>query len=248
MTLWRLELVRLIRTHRWAILFGVYVFFGVVGPFSAAYMDEIFARFGGDMQISLPDPRPVDGIIQFVGNASQLGLLAVVIVAAGALGLDARPEIASFFRTRVDKARRLLVPRYVVITAASATALAAGTAVAWILTVLLIGEIPAGGVLLGTLYGALYLAFAIAVLTAMLGLTTSNIAGIFGAFAVIIALPVIGMVPAIKPWLPSELFAAVIALIEGVPATDFARSAIVTVAAITGLLVFAAYRYERREV
>jgi ABC-2 type transport system permease protein len=248
MTLWRLELHRLVRTHRWAILFGVYLFFGVLGPFSAAYMNEIITRFAGDVQMTFPDPRPVDGIIQFVGNASQLGLLAVVIVAAGALALDSHPEIAAFFRTRTERARTLLVPRYAVMTLAAVAALVVGTAVAWALTEALIGGLPAGALAIGTLYGGLYLAFAIAVLAAVLGLTRSNVAAVFGAFAVLIALPVIGLVPTIKPWLPSELFAAVIAVIEGVPATDFVRSAIVTVAATAGLLVFAAYRYERREV
>ena len=44
---------------------------------------------------------PADGIAQFVGNASQIGLLVVVLVAASALAFDARREMAVFLRTRV---------------------------------------------------------------------------------------------------------------------------------------------------
>src|SRR5690606_29226947 len=118
MTLLRLELLRMVRTHRWLVLVGIYVFFGVLGPLTARYLGELIERFGtGDMVIEAPEPEPVDGVVQFVGNASQLGLLAVVVVAAAALSLDARPEVSAFLRTRVERAGRLLVPRFVVVGA-----------------------------------------------------------------------------------------------------------------------------------
>jgi ABC-2 type transport system permease protein len=246
--LWRLELIRLLRTHRWLILFGVYGFFGVIGPFTAAYMEEIVTRFGGEIEMTVPEPQPLDGIAQFVSNASQLGLLAVVVVAAGALALDAKPELAAFYRTRVERASWLIVPRYSVITVASIAALFTGTTIAWALTGVLIGGLPAGTLVVGTVYGGLYLAFAVAVLALMVGLTRSTVGAIFGAFAVLIALPLIALVPAIAPWLPSELFAAVVEMLAGAPASDFARSAAVTVGGTAALLVLAGQRYERREV
>ena len=79
MSLWSLELLRLARTHRWMIVFGVYGFFAITGPLMARYFNEIIARFGGDVTVIAPDPRPVDGLAFFLDNASQLGLLAVVV-------------------------------------------------------------------------------------------------------------------------------------------------------------------------
>lgn len=248
MTLWRLEVARLVRTHRWMILFGVYLFFGALGPLTARYMREIFEQFGGGMTIEVPDPRPVDGIVQFVSNASQLGLLAVVIVAAAALALDARPEVAAFLRTKVEHAGLLLVPRYVVTVAATVLALVAGTALAWVLTVALIGSLPVGSLLLGTLYGALYLAFAVAVVAAVAGYTGSQVTTVFGGLAVLIMLPLLGLLPALAPWMPSELLGAVSALVEGVPAGEFTRSVAVTLVATAALLAVAIRRFEVREV
>ncbi len=205
MTLWRLEWLRLVRTHRWMIILGAYLLFGIVGPLTAAYLQDIIGQFGGEMTIVAPDPTPADGIGQFIGNASQLGLLAVIIVGVGALAVDARPEIAAFLRTRAPRAWTLLLPRYVATLAVAAAALAIGTGAAWGLTSALIGGLPAGAMIVGTLYGILYLAFAVAVLAAVSGFTRSQPTTVFAALAVLLVLPLVGLVPPVKPWLPSEL-------------------------------------------
>jgi ABC-2 type transport system permease protein len=248
MTLWRLELARLWRTHRWLIVFGVYAFFGAVGPLTARYMDEIVARFGGGVEMTSPVPTPGAAFGQFVGNASQLGLLAVVVVAAGALALDARPEIAAFLRTKVAQPTRLLLPRYVVSTVAAGGALVLGTAVAWALTTALIGAPPLGPVAVGTLYGMLFLAFAVAVVAVVAGYARSQATAVFGALIVLLMFPIIGIADAIKVWLPSELVAAVAAMADGVPAGEFVRSAVVTAILTAGLLVLAVRRFAAREL
>lgn len=248
MTLWRLEVARLVRTRRWLIVVGVFAFFGTVGPLSARYIQEIIARFGGGIQIEAPDPRPVDGIAQFVGNASQLGLLAVVVVAAAALALDSRPEVAAFLRTKVARPGWLVIPPYVASATAAVLGLVVGTAIAWVLTAVLIGAPPAGAVLLGTLLGALYLLFAVAVVAAIAGWTSSQATTVFAALGVLLLLPLIGILDPIQPWLPSTLLTAVLPLVEGAPAGDFTRSVLVTVAATAALMATAVRRTDRREV
>ncbi len=248
MNLWRLELLRLSRTHRWMILAGAYLMFGVLGPLTARYFTEIMERFGGGMTIVAPDPRPVDGIEQFVGNASQLGLLAVVGVAVAALAIDTRPEVAAFLRTRVARASALVIPRYVTTTVAAVCALVAGTAVAWALTTVLIGDLPTGAMVLGTALGALYLAFAVAVAAAVSGWVRSQLGGVLVVLAVLLALPVLGLLPDVAPWLPSRLLGAVVALVEGAAASEFTRAGVVTVV-VTAALLFAATRLvARREL
>lgn len=248
MTLWRLELARLVRTHRWMILFGVYALFGALGALSARYMGEIVERFGAGMTIVTPDPRPADGIIQFVGNASQLGVLAVVVVAASALGLDAKPELAAFVRTKVSRAGLLVVPPYTVTVLAAAAALAVGTAIAWGLTGALIGPLGARPILAGTAYGVLYLAFAVAVVALVAGYTRSQAVTVFAALGLLLVLPIVGVLDPVQPWLPSTLLTAVAAMVEGTPAAEFTRALAVTVVATAGLLALAARRFSRREI
>lgn len=248
MSLWRLELLRMVRTHRWAIVVGVYAVFGVLGPVSARYLNELVGNFAGDITIVMPDPRPVDGIVQFVSNTTQLGLLAVVIVAASALAVDARTEMAAFLRTRVEHGAVLLWPRYVVVTATAVLALVTGTAVAWILTAGMLGALPAATMVVGTALGALYLAFAVAVVAAAGAIARGVLPTVFAALAVLLLLPVVGVLPAVGPWLPSHLVTAVVALVEGEPASGYLRAAGVTLVATALLLLLSARQLQGRDL
>lgn len=248
MTLWRLELLRMFRTHRWMILVGIYLTFGILGPLMGRFMGEILGNFAGEVTIEVPEPRPVDGIGQFVSNTTQLGLLAVVIVGASALAVDARTEVAAFLRTRVDHVARLLWPRYVVVALTAVLALLTGTAAAWTLTEILLGPLPVDAMLFGTLLGALYLAFAAAVLTAAGAVARGMLPTVFIGLGVLLALPLLGVLPSLQPWLPSHLVTAVTALIEGAPARDYLRAAAVTVASIPALLAVASWRLRRRDL
>ncbi len=249
MTLWRLELARLTRTARGIAVLGLYAFFGLLGPFTARYMGEIFERFATEeMTITFADPTPLDGIVQFVSNTSQLGLLAVIVIAAGALAVDARPEAAAFLRTRVPHARDLIVPRYVVVTAAAALALVLGTVVAAVTTELLIGGVPLGGLVVGTLYGVLYLAFAVAMVAAVAGFMRSQLATVFVAVAALLVIPIVGVIDVVSPWLPSTLLSAVVALAAGESAPEYLRAVGVTLVATVGLLALAVQRTSRREL
>ena len=249
MTLTRLEVLRMIRTHRWMALFGIYLFFGLIGPLTARYMNDLIEHFGtGDMTIIAPDPEPVDGIIQFIGNASQLGLLAVVLIAAAALSVDSRPEIAAFLRTKVTRAGALVIPRFAIAASTAVAALIAGTAVAWAMTATLLGGLPTAAMIVGTLLGAIYLVFAVALVAAISGFIRSIPGIALGSLAVLVLMPVLALAPAVGTWLPSHLFAAVAALVEGEAATEFIPAAVVSVIATAGLMLLAMRRYDLREL
>ena len=122
MTLWRLERLRLIRTYRWLALFGVYVVFGLLGPVMAAYLPDILGRVQSDMTIIVPPPQPRDGLVNYVDQVTQTGVIVVVAVAVGALAFDAHPGISTFLRTRSTSVWSLLRPRIGVILAAAVLA------------------------------------------------------------------------------------------------------------------------------
>jgi ABC-2 type transport system permease protein len=248
MTLWRLEVLRLVRTHRWMILFGVYAFFGVLGPVTARYFNEIMERFAGEVTIVAPDPRPADGIIQFISNASQLGVLALVVVAAAALSLDTKPELAAFLRSKVTRPGRLLLPPYTTTVVAAALALAIGTLVAATMTTALIGPLPFWPIVAGTLFGVAYLGFAVAVVAWVAGFTRSQATTVFGALAILVVLPIVSIVDRVEPWLPSTLVGAVAAMVEGDAASEFGPALMVTLVAAVTLTILAMRRLERREL
>ncbi len=247
MTLWRVEWLRLVRTRRIWIVVGVYALFGVVGPFSARYLPEIIDRYGGGVKIEVPDPTPAAGMGQFLSNASQLGLLAVLAIAAGALAFDARPEWSAFLRTRTSAMRELVLPRVIVPTLAAAVALSAGTAIAAILTTVLIGGLPLGDLVLGTMFGALYLLFAISVATVAASIARQVLPIVLLSVAALVVLPILQVISVMEPWLPSKLLGATTDLLGGTPVTTLLKATAVTVVAVLALLTIAVHRLAQRE-
>jgi ABC-2 type transport system permease protein len=248
MNLWRLEWLRLVRTRSWIALAAVFLFFGLLGPISARYMEQILQRFAGDISVTLPPPTPASGLEQYLGNVMQIGLLVVLAVAAGALAFDQPVERAAFYRSRVRRVWTLLAPRYVVVTLAAVGAFVVGTLGAWYETVVLLGELPVGAMLLGTLLTSLYLAFAVAATAAAASVARAPLVIVPVAAGLLIVVPLLGLVGALRDWLPSVLLGSLVGLTVGVPPVEYLRPALVTLAATVVLLGFATSRLERREL
>ena len=85
-------------------------------------------------------------------------------------------------------------------------------------------------------------------LAAACGLTTNRASAVLLSFGVLALIPVLGIVPSVKPWLPSELVAAIVFLLEGTPARAFGHSTAAATVATVGLLAFAVRLHERREL
>jgi predicted Co/Zn/Cd cation transporter (cation efflux family) len=68
------------------------------------------------------------------------------------------------------------------------------------------------------------------------------------AVAVLLALPIMGLVRGVGPWMPSELVGALDSLLRGGSLADFTRAVLVTLAAIPAALAWAFRRLERREL
>ncbi|MGZ8605860.1 MAG: hypothetical protein ACXWXQ_02300 [Actinomycetota bacterium] len=248
MNLWRLERLRLFRTPRWAGLLGSYLVFGITMPVVTRYQEAIFSNLGGEIQVVVPPPTAPQGIAAYLSNAMQIGLLVSVLVAAGSLAFDAKPEWGAFLRLRSPSLAALVVPKFAVNAVATAACYAAGLVAAWVGTVALIGSLPVSALLVGGAFGMLYLAFAIALVAAASGLARSVI-GVGGiALVVLIALPILGEVRILEPWMPSALVGSPTAIAEGGSAADFLRAAVVTIGATGALLWASAWLLARREV
>jgi ABC-2 type transport system permease protein len=248
-TLWRLEWLRLVRTHRLLVLIGTYVFFGLTGPLTARYLSTILGRLGTEgVRVEFPEPKPADGIAQFVGNASQIGLLVVVLVAASALAFDARREMAVFLRTRVSGVRDIVIPGYLTTVAAAVAALVAGSLAAWYETTVLLGSVSAAAVLTGIGLGSLFLAFAIA-LTALAASLLRGVAASAGVtLACLLLLALVGGLTPLGRWLPTRLAGALTELAQGGSAADYTWAVATTLVATAAALVLTVTLNARREI
>ena len=79
---WRLEWLRMTRSPRGLVLALVYLFFGFTAPLLARYLTQLAKLGSSGVQIVAPPPKAVDGIVNFVSQSSQTGLLVLVVVVA----------------------------------------------------------------------------------------------------------------------------------------------------------------------
>jgi len=249
MNLWRLEWLRLIRTPRAVTLLAVFIFFGLVEPVLTRYQSKILAHVGNGVRIVAPPPTPAQGISGYIGEITGIGLIVVVVIAAGALSFDARHGLAIFLRTRVTSIWRLVMPRYTASAAATAAAYLVGMLAAWYETDLLIGSLPAGAVFAGYLCAAVYLAFSVAVTALAASLVRSTLASTGIALAILLVIPIAGTFRAVHDWLPSTLVGAPVELLEGTHRlVNYLPAFAVAVAVSLGALAIAVQRLAAREL
>jgi ABC-2 type transport system permease protein len=246
---WRLEWLRLRRSGRGIALIGVFTAYGLLGPFVARYLADLVKHLGSDSAISVTvrPPVPKDGIISYVNQVSQIGLIVAVIVAAGALAIDSRPGVSSFFRTRTATMWQLMTPRYVVPTLAAVVAYTLGMLVAWYETTLLIGAVPVRPLVGGILCQSTFLVFAIAVVSLSASLARGTLGSIGIAFAILLFLPLLGTIGAMHDWLPTTLASAPVGLLNGASIGDYAPALAAALVLTPLLLTWAVMRLRRRD-
>lgn len=249
MNLWRLEWLRLIRTPRALALGAVYVLLGLIEPVATKYENKLLGHVGNGVRIYLPPPTPSQGLAGYVSQASTVGLIVAVVLAAGALSFDSRHGLATYLRTRVNSTWQLVAPRFAVSAAAAAAAYLLGTLAASYETDLLIGHLPVGGLLAGILCAVAYLAFAVAVTALAASIVRSTLATAGLTLAVLLLLPIAGTFGAITNWLPSTLVNAPVDLASGAhQLSHFIPALAVTVAAGSAAVGIAVLRLRAREI
>lgn len=251
MTLWRLEWLRLLRTHRLLAILGVYVFFGLTGPLTVRYLDRILGAVGTEgIVVEFPEPVPADGVSQFIGDASQIGLLVVVLVAASALAFDSRREMAVFLRSRVIGVYRIVLPAYTMSAAAAIAGLACGTLAAWYETAVLLGPLPVTAMLSGMLLGALFLAFAIAVVALSASLARGTLATAGISLIILLGMAIVAGIggPRVSRWSPTSLSGATADLLKTARPVDYLPAAGVAIVATAACLAAAVALAGRREI
>jgi ABC-2 type transport system permease protein len=249
MNLWRLEWLRLIRTPRALALAAVFTFFGLVEPVVTKYQSQIFRRLGNGVSISFPPVTPAAGIASYVSELGGIGLIVVVVLAAGAFSFDAHHGLATYLRTRVASIWQLVAPRFAVTATAAAIAYLLGMLAAWYETDLLIGALPVAGMLAGILCGAVYLGFAVAVAALAASVVRSTLATVGITLAVLLILPIAGTLRPIDSWLPTRLASAPVDLLNGThQLSDYLPTFGVTVAASAAALAIAVLRLRTREI
>jgi len=102
--------------------------------------------------------------------------------------------------------------------------------------------------LVGTAYGALFLAFGVAVTAAAAAWVRNGLGAAGVAIAVLLGLSVASVLGPVKPWLPTSLAGALHDLVRGTSLAHYLPTAILAVVVSAGCVALAVLLGRRREV
>ena len=243
------------RTYRFLVVAVVFVAFaGLLSPIVAKLAPELLKSLTSSagqtsqpISIQLPEPTAADAIAQFLKNLTQIGVIALILVAMGTVALERERGTAATVLSKPVSRLSFLLAKFAALTLTFAISLALAALACWYYTVVLFGSLDAGLFLRLSLLAALYLWVWLAVTFLCSALFKSQIAAGGLAFGVYVGSSLLGIVPQLQDYLPGALIEGAGRLSVGAPA-DVGRAVVVSLS-VVALCLLAAWRvFEQHEL
>lgn len=249
LTTLRKELLEQWRTRRLVVVAVVFLFFGFLSPLSAKLLPELLKSMGdtGGVVIEMPPPTVQDGLLQYVKNMSQFGVLLAVLLAMGALAREKEQGTAAMILSKPVSRTAFLLSKFVALSLVFALCLAlAGLACYYYTIVLFQGTGGARFVEMNLLLGLL-VEFYLAV--TLLGSTVTRSQVLAGGLGLgtVFGVAILGALPRIGSYMPTALLEWARTLMTG--SGDSAWGAVaVSLGGIVLCLGVALVIFERQEL
>jgi len=82
------EIKEFFKTPKFIILISVFLFFAILGPLTAKYMNEIMKMFSTGIEIIAPPPTFKDSWVQFYKNNSSLCMIVFLIIMTNSVAAE----------------------------------------------------------------------------------------------------------------------------------------------------------------
>lgn len=248
------ELRESLRTRRLPLVAILFILVGLVSPLTAKFLPEILKAALGDQALGIPMPEAtvVAAVDQVQKNLGQLGALAAIALAMGAVSGELDRGTAALVLAQPVGRGAFITAKLVGVGVVLAIATALAVGVAWVYTAILF-ETPSltGWIALAVLDWLALLAWASLTLLASAATGSTTAAAGLG-FVALIVLSLAAVVPALDRVLPSGLAlpAALLAIGQGgeVDTAKLATAVAGTLALIGLAGVGAVLAFRRREL
>lgn len=245
------ELMEIMRTSKIIILPALFLFFGVMSPLAARYMNEILSLVGEQQGVSIrfPDPTYVEAYAEFFKNLYFMMIIVTILVFAGTVAEEKTKGTIVLVMTKSLSRNGFIMGKLTAAILLFTFSYVLGTAICMYYTSLLFAEFINPGILAGTavfwLFGLLMLTLTL--LTSLLcrSMSTSAVFAFAGYLLVsaIASLPYIGRYsPGALQGLSSELASG-----SGLPG-DALAPATVTFILAAALTVSALFIFRKQEL
>lgn len=203
----RKELLGQWRSYRLLVVVLVLGLFGLLSPLGAKLMPEIFKMIPGGEQIAelIPDPTMVDAVDQYNKNHVQFGFVLALLMTMGVVVQEKERKTAALVLTKPLPRSSFILTKFVALGLTFLIGTLVAGIAAYFYTLLLFEAPSVSGWLVLNILLWLYLLIHVAITLFFSTLFRSMIAAGGMAFAVLIALNLLGSLPTVGEYLPSQL-------------------------------------------
>jgi ABC-2 type transport system permease protein len=217
----RKELLEAWRTRRLPVVAILFLVVGIISPLTARYLPEILELSMGDqLTIPLPVPSGLDALAQLQKNLGQVGALAAIALAMGAVSGELDRGTAALVLAQPVTRGEFLAAKLAAIAVVLAVATAAAAAAAWVYTAVLFEPLPVGGwVAMAVLSWLALLSWAAITFLASAATGSTTAAAGLG-FVALVVVSLASVVPPLGSLLPSGLSTPAVEVASGSPVDD----------------------------
>jgi ABC-2 type transport system permease protein len=251
--LFRKELSEAWRTRRVLVIAALFLVLGMISPLTARYLPEILAfALADELTVPIPPATIEIAIVQLQQNLGQLGSLAAIALAMGAVAGEIDRGTAAFVMAQPATRGAFLTAKLLSLALVLAIATTLAVVVAWIYTAVLFEPLPvAGGLAFGLLAWLALTSWASLTFLASAVIGSSAAAAGIG-FVALILLSLVAVIPQVDQLLPTSLAAPAFELALGRPgevdgvrlATSIIGSGAIIALSLAGAMV----SFRRREL
>jgi ABC-2 type transport system permease protein len=200
------EMTELWRSYRLVALAAVLVGMGILSPVGARFLPDLIGQMSTPgITIQMPTPTVADGNAQFVKNISQIGMMVLILIVMGSVARERERGTAAMVLCKPASRAAFLAAKASALALGLVVSLLLSALMAYVYTLLLLGDVPLTQFLgMTALVGLYLLVIAASTFFASAVLRSPLAAGGVG-FLVTIVLSLVGSIPRLGKFLPGEL-------------------------------------------
>lgn len=246
------ELLEQWRTKKILILTIIFLFVAISSPIMAKILPEVMKSISvPGMVISLPTPTYLDAIDQYIKNISQIAILVVIFIVAGAICDEKNRKTLEILLTKPISRMAFVVSKFKAYFISVTAVYAVCSIIFYLYTASIFGSFNLVNFIIMNALVLLYVLMitSITILASTI-VKNSIIAGGIGFFSYIIFGTIFGLIECLKPYSPGKIFDIYGDVIKTGWTNDLIWPLIITtviifVSAISAILIFRKQEIDR---
>ncbi|TVP86093.1 MAG: hypothetical protein EA375_02185 [Acholeplasmataceae bacterium] len=238
----RKEIQEMVKTPKLIIIASVFVFFAIIGPLTAKYMNELIAMFASDIEISFPDPTYVQSWEQFYSNITSISMIVFLILMTGTVVAEKNKGSIYLMLTKNVTRTSFLVSKMIAGILLFTTVFIMSVLISWYYTWMLFDQVTYEGLalsLLSIFMLGIFFTMVAVLLSVLLKSTTHAALLAFAAYAI---LNILTILSDINPYNPAGATTLALNQLKGVDAIQPLLINVLISLVITIILAIASIR------